>query len=73
MPVISIHFSSSEPAHHHSLLVAELSLSLLSLLLSSDALLAKPPMSDENSCWRLNVTSYSLHVFLGRQPLYFLL
>jgi hypothetical protein len=59
--------------HCRLLLVAELLLLLLLLPLSSNALLAKPPMSDENSCWYLNVTSSSLHIFLGRQPLYFLL
>ena len=68
LPLISIHFSSSEPAHHHSLLVAELLLSLLLFPLSSDALLAKPPMSDDNSCRHLNVMPNSLHILLGRQP-----
>ncbi len=45
-PRTSIHFSSSEPSHRHSLLVVPLSL-LLSLLLFPDTLLANPPMAEE--------------------------
>ena len=71
-PRTSIHFSSSEPPHRHSLLVSPLSLSL-PLLLSSDALLANPPMSEEYSWRHLNLISNSLHILLGRHPLYFLL
>ena len=71
-PRTSIHFPSSEPPHRHSSLVSPLSLSL-PLLLSSDALLANPPMSEEYSCRRLNYMSISLHILLGRHPLYFLL
>ena len=71
-PRTSIHFPSSEPPHRHSLLVSPLSL-LLPLLLSSDALLANPPMSEEYSWRRLNLMSNSLHILLGRHPLYFLL
>ena len=73
LPFIRIHFSSSEPTNRHSLLVAELLLLLLLLPLSSDALLAKPPMSNKNYCQHLNVTSNSLHILLGCQPLYFML
>ena len=64
------HLSSSKPAHHYLLLVAELLLLLLLLSLSfySNVLLAKPPMSDKNSCWSLNVTSNSLHMLLSRLP-----
>ena len=71
-PRTSIQFSSSEPPHRHSSLVSPLSLSL-PLLLSSDALLAKPPMSEEYSLRRLNLMSNCLHILLGRHPLYFLL
>ena len=71
-PRTSIHFSSSEPPHRHSSLVSPLSLSL-PLLLSSDALLAKPPMSEEYSLRRLHLMSNCLHILLGRHPLYFLL
>ena len=71
-PHTSIHFSSSEPPHRHSSLVSPLSLSL-PLLLSSDALLAKPPMSEEYSLRRLHLMSNCLHILLGRHPLYFLL
>ena len=71
-PRTSIHFPSSEPPHRHSSLVSPLSL-LLPLLLSSDALLANPPMSEEYLWRRLNLMSISLHILLGRHPLYFLL
>ncbi len=71
-PRTSIQLSSSEPPHRHSSLVSPLSL-LLPLLLSSDALLAKPPMSEEYSLRRLNLMSNCLHILLGRHPLYFLL
>ena len=71
-PRTSIHFPSSEPPHRHSSLVSPLSLSL-SLLLSSDALLANPPMFVVYSWRRLNLMSNSLHILLGRHPLYFLL
>ena len=71
-PRTSIHFSSSEPPRHHSLLVVPLSL-LLPLLLSPDTLLANPPISKEYSYRRLNLTLNSLQILLGRHPLYFLL
>ena len=71
-PRTSIHFPSSEPPHRHSLLVSPLSLSL-PLLLSSDALLANPPMSKEYSLRCLNLMSISLHILLEHHPLYFLL
>ena len=71
-PRTSIHFPSSEPPYRHSSLVSPLSL-LLSLLLSSDALLANPPMFVVYSWRRLNLMSNSLHILLGRHPLYFLL
>jgi len=71
-PRTSIHFSSSEPPRRHSLLVMPLSLSL-PLLLSPDMLLANPPIPDEYSCRRLNLTPNSLQILLGCHPLYFLL
>jgi len=71
-PRTSIHLSSSEPPNRHSLLVSPLSLSL-PLLLSSDVLLANPPMSEEYSWQRLNLIPNSLHILLGHHPLYFLL
>jgi hypothetical protein len=55
-------------------LVAKLSLSLLPLPLSSGALpTANLPMPEDNLCRRLNATPNSLHILLGRHPLYFLL
>ena len=48
LPLISIQSSPSEPLHRQSSLVAELTLSSLPLLLSSNALLTNPPMSKKN-------------------------
>ena len=71
-PHTSIHVSSSEPPRSLLLLVVPLSLSL-PLLLSSDMLLANPPISEEYSCRRLNLIPNSLQILLGCHPLYFLL
>ena len=72
-PCTLIHFSLFAPGPRHSLplfLSAEL---LLSVLLSSNALLARPPMSDENCSLRLKGVRISLHRVFGLHPLYFLL
>ena len=66
----SIHCSLSKPPHCQLvLLAAKLALSLLLLLLSSDALLANPPILVESSCLNSNVTPVSLHILLGLHPL----